>query len=483
MLSWDARARAKRGFFLLLTLLALPYPIPSLASHAQSAPAGVKLTPEEAAKVDEIVRQVLEQTGAPSASIAVVRDGQVAYLQAYGAARLEPRTAARPEMRYSIGSISKQFTAAAILLLAEQGKLTLDDPVAKYIPDLTRARDVTIRQLLSHTSGYQDYWPQDYVPPFMKQPVAAEKILDLWGRKPLDFAPGSKWEYSNTNYVIAGVIVEKVSGMPLLEFLQQRVFAPLKMQRVENIDLRRLGETDPTGYMRYALGPPRVAPKEGPGWLFAAGELAMPAEELARWDISMIKQQLLTPVSYKEMETEVKLNDGRGTGYGLGVQVGNISGRRAVRHGGEVSGFTAQNVVFPDDGVAVVVLTNQDANGASGAIARQIAAALLAPPSPANTRRAEQARKIFVDFQQGKIDRSLFTDNANAYFTAQALQDFAASLAPLGEPRDFTAAGEQGRGGMISRSYRVTFPKQVLNISTYEMPDGKLEQYLVSPTN
>jgi CubicO group peptidase (beta-lactamase class C family) len=386
-------------------------------------------------------------------------------------------------MRYSIGSISKQFTAAAILLLAEQGKLSLDDPVAKYIPDLTRARDVTIRQLLSHTSGYQDYWPQDYVPPIMTQPVAAERILDLWARKPLDFPPGSKWEYSNTNYVIAGIIIEKVSGMTLLEFLQRRVFAPLKMQRVENIDLRRLGDTDATGYMRYALGPPRVAPKEGPGWLFAAGELAMPADELAKWDISVIKQQLLQPASYKEMETEVKLNDGRSTGYALGLGVGNVSGHRVVRHGGEVSGFTAQNLVFPDDGVAVVVLTNQDANGASGSIARQISNLLLAPPNPSNARKLEQVRKIFADFQQGKIDRSLFTDNANAYFTTQAVQDFAASLGPLGEPREFTATGEQGRGGMISRNYRVTFPKQVLSISTYEMPDGKLEQYLVSPAN
>lgn len=481
MFSWEVRMRRNAGIF--FTLLALYCLSACVSSQAQQAQPGAKLAPEDRAKIDEIVQQALEQTGVPSASAAVVKDGQIAYVQAYGAARLEPRAAARPEMRYSIGSISKQFTAAAILLLAEQGKLSLDDPVAKYIPDLTRAREVTIRQLLSHTSGYQDYWPQDYVPPFMTQPVAAEKILDLWARKPLDFAPGSKWEYSNTNYVIAGVIVERVSGMQLLEFLQQRVFAPLKMRRVENIDLRRLGETDATGYMRYALGPPRVAPKEGPGWLFAAGELAMPAEELARWDVSMIKQELLNPASYKEMETEVKLNDGHSTGYALGLQVGNIAGHRVVRHGGEVSGFTAQNFVFPDEGVAVVVLTNQDANGAAGSIARQISTVLLAPPNPANARKLEQARKIFAGFQQGKIDRSLFTDNANSYFTPQALQDFANSLGPLGEPRDFFATGEQGRGGMTARSYRVTFPKQVLSISTYEMPDGKLEQYLVSSSN
>src|SRR5262245_17065900 len=346
-----------------------------------------QLSPELRERIDRIAQDGLAQTGVPSASVAVVKDGQIAYVRAYGQARLEPATPARPEMRYSIGSISKQFTAAAVLLLAEQGKLSLDDPVSKYVPNLTRAGEVTIRQLLSHTSGYQDYWPQDYVPPFMMQPISAEKILDLWARKPLDFDPGTKWQYSNTNYVIAGLIVEKVSGMPLLSFLQERVFTPLGMARVENIDLHRLGETDATGYMRYALGPLRVAPKEGPGWLFAAGELAMPAEELAKWDLGLLAHRLLKPTSQKEMETEVKLKDGRGTGYALGLQVGVMNGHRLVRHGGEVSGFTAQNIVFPDDNTAVVALTNQDANGASSLIARQIAIALLAPPAPANAAK------------------------------------------------------------------------------------------------
>src|SRR5436189_5725942 len=151
-------------------------------------------------------------------------------------------------MRYSIGSISKQFTAASILLLQKQGKLSLDDKVAKFIPDLTRANEVTIRQLLSHTSGYQDYWPQDYVMPMMLQPTTAQKIIDMWAKKALDFDPGTKWQYSNTNYVIAGVIVEKVARMPLLQFLRERVFTPLDMKSVANIDEETLGEAEPVGY-------------------------------------------------------------------------------------------------------------------------------------------------------------------------------------------------------------------------------------------
>src|SRR6266446_6303691 len=314
----------------------------------------IGLPPDLQEKIDKVATDTLARTGVPSASIAIVKDGQIVFVKAYGDARLDPKTPATPQMRYSIGSISKQFTAAAILLLQEQGKLSLDDKVAKFIPELTRANEVTIRQLLSHTSGYQDFWPQDYVMPMMLQPVTAQKIMDMWARKPLDFEPGTKWQYSNTNYVIAGAIVEKVARMPLLQFLQERVFTPLGMTSVSDTDQAKLGDTDPTGYLRYALGPLRPAPKEGKGWLFAAGELAMPAQDLAKWDISIMDQKLMKPSSYREFGTEVLLKNGLSTHYGLGVDVNSQAGHRALSHGGEVSGFTAQNVVFPDEKVAVV---------------------------------------------------------------------------------------------------------------------------------
>ena len=446
-----------------------------------AAAAQNKLSPELQEKIDKLAVETLAKTGVPSASLAVVKDGQIAYVKAYGDARLEPRTPATPEMRYSISSISKQFTATAILLLQEQGKLSLDDKVAKFVPDLTRANEVTIRQLLSHTSGYQDYWPQDYVMPMMLQPVTAQKIMDTWAKKPLDFEPGTRWQYSNTNYVIAGVIVEKAAHMPLLQFLSEKVFIPLGMKSVANIDEGRLGDTDPAGYLRYALGPLRSAPKEGKGWLFAAGELAMPASDLARWDISIMDQKVLKPASYREFSREVQLQNGLGTHYALGVDVNSQGGHRALSHGGEVSGFTAQNVVFPDERVAVAVLTNQDAVSAAGQIARGIAPLLLTTSDPAMSEKLEQAKKIFEGLQHGTIDRSLFTDNANAYFSEQALKDFASGLAPLGAPQQFVQVNQGLRGGMILRSYRVSFANnRVLSAWTYEMPDGKLEQYQIA---
>lgn len=428
--------------------------------------------------IDAIVRQALTDTGVPSASIAAVQAGAIAYLQAYGEGRIDPHTPALPSMRYSIGSISKQFTAAAVLLLAEQGKLSLDDSVSRFVPNLTRGNEVTIRELLSHTSGYQDYWPQDYVPPFMLQAITADKILDQWARKPLDFDPGTDWQYSNTNFVIAGLIVEKASGEPLLQFLSEHIFTPQGMKSVMNIDQNRLTETDATGYLRYALGPPRLAPKEGQGWLFAAGELAMPAEDLAKWDISMINQTMLRPTSYAEMEKEVVLKNGLGTRYGLGVDVRQEFGQRAIEHGGEVSGFTAHNLVFPDARIAVVVLVNEDSVDASGDIARKIAALLFREADAG--KQEDQSREIFAALQQGKTNRAWFTDNCNRYFSEQALKDFASSLGPLGSPTEFTQTYKQDRGGMTFRLFEVRFPQKTVAVWERIMPDGKIEQYQVS---
>ena len=203
------------------------------------------------------------------------------------------------------------------------------------------------------------------------------------------------------------------------------------MTSVWNSDQAQLTQADATAYYRHALGPLRLAPKEGRGWMFAAGELAMTARDLALWDESLIAQSILKPESYKEMFTEVKLKNGDATHYGLGVFVRNRDGHRSIEHSGEVSGFVSDNEVLIDDGAAVAVLTNQDAVGAAGSIAR-LAAPLVAgyPLAPAE----QQALDIYHGLQQGRIDRSLLAPNLSDYFTPQAIADFESSLAPLGEP-------------------------------------------------
>ena len=439
------------------------------------------LPADQQAKVDAIAQQVLATTGVPSASVGIVTNGKIAYVKAYGKAQLDPPVEANPGMRYSIGSISKQFTATAILMLQQQGKLKLDDPISTWLPQLTRSKEVTLREILSHTSGYQDYYAEDYSMLRMKNPTTADAIIDNWGKKPLDFDPGTQWQYSNTNFVIAGKIVEIVSGMPVMKFLQQNIFTPLHMTDVMNSDMHRLEQTDAHGYIRYALGPLRPAPQDGPGWMFAAGELAMPVRDLLLWDIAMMNESLLQPASYKEMFTGVKLKDGEDTHYGLGVEVSTRDGHLVISHSGEVSGFTSENMVLPQDKVAIAVFTNQEAVGAAGVIAGKIAAMLIGLPPNESKQSLDQARQIFIGLQHGKIDRSLFTENCNAYFDEQALGDFESSLKPLGTPIEFRQTAKESRGGMTFRVYDIVFPTTHLELTTYQMPDGKIEQFIVTP--
>jgi CubicO group peptidase (beta-lactamase class C family) len=257
------------------------------------------------------------------------------------------------------------------------------------------------------------------------------------------------------------------------------------MDGVLDQDASQLPPTAPTGYYQHALGPLRQAPLEGSGWMFAAGELAMSPHDLALWDISMMNHSLLKPASYDAMFTEVKLKNGKGTGYGLGVQVGQRDRERVISHSGEVSGFVSQNTIYPDSKAAIAVLTNIDASSAAAAIARVLAPIVLGGGASADSPQAhaaeDRARRIFTGLQAGELDRSQLTKLCNDYFTPEAIQDFASSLRPLGSPQSFTQVADELRGGMTFREFRVDFPNRHLLVTTYEEPDGKLEQYLVLP--
>ncbi len=445
---------------------------------------GQALTPVERAGIDSSVAAILAATGAPSASIAVVRGGSIVYEQAFGNGRVGPDIRAVPTMRYSIGSVSKQFTVTALLLLAEEGKLSLDDKVAKWLPQLTRSGEVSIRQLVSMTAGYQDYWPQDYVFTDMQRPTTAEAILQRWAGKALDFDPGTRWQYSNTNYVVAAVIAERVAGVPLMDFMRQRIFAPLAMTSVADFDAGPLEVRDAGPYLRHAFGPLRPAPKEGKGWLFGAGQLAMTAHDLALWNIAIMKRSLLRSASYQAQQTDMLLSNGLATGYGLGIRVvSGLGGRRRITHGGAVSGYTTTNDVYPDHGTAVVVFTNiyPGAAGSSGQIAGRIANILFAPADTAAAQARALARRIYDDLARGSppLDPRLFSDDARAFFTAEVIADYAASLGPLGAPTEFASTGESLRGGLIIRSYRIRAGGRLLSLTTMTLPDGRIDQYIV----
>jgi D-alanyl-D-alanine carboxypeptidase len=430
-------------------------------------------------KLSDKITATLKENRASSASVALVLDGKPAFVKAFGDATIDPPRPATPETRYAVGSISKQFTAASVLLLQEQGKLSLDDKVAKYFPGLTRAGEVSIRQLLSHTSGYEDYAPQDYIIPEWTHATTPAAILDRWAKKPLNFDPGTKWQYSNTNYVLAGAIVEKVAGEGLLTFLRGHIFDPLGMQSAGDC-FETPGGSDAAAYTRFAGGQPRPVKREAPGWYFAAGELCMTPSDLAKWDMAFLRKEILSPKSYEEFTREARLANGDHTGYALGLSIGEFHRIPSISHSGEVSGFISSNSVYPTRNAAIVVLTNEDGVNLIGPISNAIATAALLPEEPAQSKQSDaQAKEILAGLRQGRVDRALLTSNANSYFTGVALHDISASLKSLGKLKSFTRTNETLRGGMTHRNYRAEFDKKTVTLNIYVMPDGKYEQFMV----
>lgn len=441
-----------------------------LAAPVLAAP----LTPMQKAAIDAAVTRILKASEVPSASIAVVTDGRLDYARAWGDQRLDG-SVATTAARYPIASISKQFTAAALLLLAEEGKLSLDDKVARYLPALTDAADITVRELLGHTSGYRDYWPQDFQFEAMTHPTTPQAILERWARAPLDYLPGTKWQYSNTGYVAAGLIAEKVAGEPLQSFLQRRLFAPLGMQVV--FGTAALGPGDTRGAVRYALGPVRPGPGEQPGWLFAAGELVLTPTELAKWNIARIERRLLKPASWQLQETSVAPADA-GFQYGLGVYIDAPGGHARIHHGGALTSWLSENRVYVADRAAVSVFINAGFSNSQDAIADAIEAVLFG-----TTTEVAEARTTFEALRAGTIERARFTDNGNFYFTPAVLADYRASLAPLGPLEGITALGKPGlRGGLTTERYLLSFAsRKLLAVVRREPGSGRIEQWAVYP--
>ena len=433
--------------------------------------------------MDLVVEEWLASTGAPSVSIAIVQDGGMAYAKAYGAARLKPTLPSTLATRYAIDSVSKEFTAAAILLLAERGKLSLDDPISKWFPELREAAAVTLRQLLTHTSGIRDYWPQDFVTPEMTRPTTTAAILDEWVQRPLDFEPGTDWQYSNTGYVLAGAIVEKVSGETLFEFLSHNLFAPLHMAHVAEHSLKPTHpmtsstqpmDGDAAGYTRYGLGPVVPAPAEGSGWLFGAAGLAMQPSDLALWDMSLINRSLLEEKSYMAEFEPLVLKGGRATDYALGLHVETIQGRLRIGHSGAGSGFLADNKVWPRERAAIVVLTNNDWADPEN-LSDRLAFVVLAP-----TVEEARARRIFQAFQTGTLDRGMFSPAGNFYLTTAVLADLASSLRPLGPARLIQLESQTQRGGMTTRIWKILCRGVRLEAIERGHPDGKIDEFIIA---
>lgn len=474
--------------FLLAALTSLAW-LGRAAAQDAAPPLPGALSPSEQDIVDASVRAELAATGVPAISIALVRDGRLAYARAYGEADLERHQPAKPSTRFAIGSVSKQLTAAAVLRLVEQGKLSLEDRVSRFLPDLRRSDEVTVRQLLSHTSGYQDYFEQEFIPAEKQRPTTVAHILQTWAVDiPLDFDPGTKWQYSGTNYVILGRIVEIVSGLPFYTFLDRNVLRPVGITDAVLADgSPPTGSDDAQGYLRYGLGPPHPAPRIGENWLYAMAGLSMTAQDVARWDLSVLNASLLSHASCQIMATEVETTEGKPTGYALGFFIGKFTGgdgkvHTLLRHPGEESGFRAQNYLVPDTKTALVILTNAEYSDASSDLVRRLDTMLGMAPAAAVVAEEPQEKRVqtlLEELGRGSVDRSQLTKNASDVFTPQALSDIRETLLGLGPLKSVALTSGSLRGGMTHYAFTIKYAMRTLQVAEYDLPDGKIEQFMI----
>ena len=313
-------------------------------------------------RIDRYIEAQLEKYNIPGLALAVVREGKVTKAKGYGLADVELNAPATERSVFQWASVTKQFTATAIMLLAQDGKLKLDDPVSRHYANAPSAwSGVTVRHLLTHTSGIKGYTELPNFFATVRKDYKPEEIIGLVSSLPLDFAPGEKWAYSNTGYYLLGLIIEKVSGKSYGEFLTERIFRPLGMDTARVNDQFEIIANRVTGY---DLRTDRLLRSEfvSPTQPFSAGALVGTVLDLAKWDAALYTEKLLPKAVLEEMWTPVKLNDGKTFPYGYGWQTGELRGHRYLGHGGGIHGFSSFILRLVQDKLTVIVLINSGAN-------------------------------------------------------------------------------------------------------------------------
>lgn len=443
-------------------------------ARAQSA------SPVKPAELDSIVRANFTGKDIVGLSVAVMQNGKVVFAKGYGMASLAKKVPVTPTTMFPIGSVTKQFTCSAILLLAEDGKLKMSDPVVKYFPKLTRANEMTLLDLGNHVSGYRDYYPLDFVDREMLKDVTADAIMQEYATRPLDFDPGTRWSYSNTNFTILGAVAERVTGQPFGAFLAKRIFTPLGMTHT-SFDPPTNGAATATGYRSWALADPTPAQPEAKGWTGAAGAIWSTATDLLAWDLALVTGRAISPASYRTLTTPRRLKDGRSTGYGCGDGVTETGAAIVLSHGGAVSGSVTSNTVLPAWKSAVVLLANSEAG--LGVLNGALVAKLMPQvdvPKITGLSALDAAKAYLSQLAAGTVDRSTLGDDFNAHLTPELEKAAAASIGKLGPITNVQVVGLRERGGMEVAVLRMMVGKVATTGSMYRTPDGKIQQVLIT---
>ncbi len=372
----------------------------------------------------------------PGAAVIVVKDGAVIYRKGIGMANLELGVPIEPDMVFRLGSITKQFTATAILMLMQQGKLALDEPIRAFFPDYpTHGENITVRHLLTHTSGIRSYTDMLEWRSLLRKDLTLQELIDFFKDQPMQFTPGQRWSYNNSGYVLLGAIIENVSGQSYERFLQSHIFDPLGMKQICYDRPERIIRRRASGYDKVESGYIN-APYLSMTHPHAAGALAASVDDLAKWDAGLDSEQLLEQSILRQAFVSHRLLDGTDTGYGFGWVIGAYEGRRICEHGGGINGFRCHAIRMPDDHVFVAVLTNQGSKDPE-APAFKLAAAMVGKPyvEPARINLDGEALARLAGVYQYDASANVIITCEGQRLFAQFNQDPRFELIPIASNR------------------------------------------------
>jgi D-alanyl-D-alanine carboxypeptidase len=422
------RTNIRRYAVVPALVLAAWAPAAAQTSLASSAPAAVRAPTPEAAGVVVDARLAAADSllaaaypaNEPGAAVLVVKDGRVLLRKAYGTAVMEMGVPLRPEHVFRTGSITKQFTAVATLMLVNEGKISLDDEITKFFPDYpTHGRRITVEHLLTHTSGIRSYTGIPAWRPTMRTDVSVQQLVDVFRNEPMDFAPGEQWSYNNSGYVLLGAIIEKVSGQSYADFVAKRIFEPLGMRASQYGESGAVVAGRVPGYDRTREGAWQNAAYLSMTQPYAAGSILSTVDDLYRWQAAVAEGRMLSPELWRRAFAPFRLSDGRSAGYGYGWFVGEALGRPSVEHGGDINGFSSNGLWIPSERLHVIILANREREEVAepDALSRRVAAAVLgAPERPAGiavdaaalreyagTYRVDDEVRRVVSVEDGKL--------------------------------------------------------------------------------
>ena len=432
-------------------------------------------TAKMATSVDQLGTRIVRSKLSPGLAIGIVEDGRIVYARGFGTANISAKRGVFADTQFYTGEVSEEFTAAAILLLEQEGKLKLGDRITKYVPELTVAGDATIAQLLHQTAGLPDYTKAPGLKLDLKHTMKLADVLAAVNKMPPSSAPGAAFAYDKLNYMVAGLIVERTSGVPLSDYLQQHIFLPLVMNASFYAGDRGISPSHAIGYTG-APGHFRLAEQWDPAWLFGSSGLVTNVYDLAKWDIGL--PLLLRVDAERAMFTP---SDAPGEAhYGLGWVIDQRGGKRYIWSNGSISGYLAMNALLPDDHIAVIVLENTDRFGSRRVAAPEALAAdvldILIRPAAMHVDNAivQKATEWLTRIADKKIDRTQLTPAFSAYLTDSlvAKSDFAA----LGKPQALIPiSSTAGPNGETTYEFLVRFAHDQWHYKLTLTKDNKID--------